>query len=348
MTRSIWKGPNVEVVHRTNRRIKQKKVINIKTHRVVQHGGQSVPIFFYPPTEVPLGTSAYRASLRERSSDIRASDSNRRHSSSTLDDRLHLCKRNWRQLWNIVNSFGVSPSAVVFPTGKQSRGGFRQPCRAVFPPQRGEKWTPRSGESPQSGAINWAPPSALKVVRTSSQGFSSPRYQTVFGRYSRESSDEGSPHLDCFRPEGAKTTGTWSSFRNFELIERGEQKEFDPKGRKTGYSPINSNLKFENISNIKRLIGIASYKGIRHRASLPVRGQRTHTNSKTVRKFFFEERKIVSFQPLLFEETRHPKFLKELREPVGKQREVGGEVDHLAIEIWELIALNIGLFLEWL
>jgi small subunit ribosomal protein S13 len=32
------------------------------------------------------------------------------------------------------------------------------------------------------------------------------------------------------------------------------------------------------------LIALASYKGIRHRLRLPVRGQRTHTNARTVRK----------------------------------------------------------------
>jgi small subunit ribosomal protein S13 len=37
----------------------------------------------------------------------------------------------------------------------------------------------------------------------------------------------------------------------------------------------------ENISFIKN---IKTYKGLRHRASLPVRGQRTHTNAKTCKK----------------------------------------------------------------
>lgn len=34
-------------------------------------------------------------------------------------------------------------------------------------------------------------------------------------------------------------------------------------------------------NNIKRLISIHSYRGLRHRAGLPVRGQRTRTNSRT-------------------------------------------------------------------
>ncbi|MBI2438975.1 MAG: 30S ribosomal protein S13, partial [Lentisphaerae bacterium] len=33
--------------------------------------------------------------------------------------------------------------------------------------------------------------------------------------------------------------------------------------------------------NIRRLISISSYRGIRHRKGLPVRGQRTHTNART-------------------------------------------------------------------
>ena len=33
--------------------------------------------------------------------------------------------------------------------------------------------------------------------------------------------------------------------------------------------------------NIKRLMDLASYRGLRHRKGLPVRGQRTHTNART-------------------------------------------------------------------
>ena len=40
--------------------------------------------------------------------------------------------------------------------------------------------------------------------------------------------------------------------------------------------------KVEEIQmNIRRLIEIQSYRGIRHRRNLPVRGQRTHTNART-------------------------------------------------------------------
>ena len=40
-------------------------------------------------------------------------------------------------------------------------------------------------------------------------------------------------------------------------------------------------LRREIQSNIKRLIQVNSYRGIRHRKSLPVRGQRTRTNART-------------------------------------------------------------------
>ena len=40
-------------------------------------------------------------------------------------------------------------------------------------------------------------------------------------------------------------------------------------------------LRTEVAMNIKRLMDISSYRGIRHRRWLPVRGQRTHTNART-------------------------------------------------------------------
>jgi small subunit ribosomal protein S13 len=49
------------------------------------------------------------------------------------------------------------------------------------------------------------------------------------------------------------------------------QKEFKVEG----------DLRREISQNIKRLIDIGSYRGLRHRKSLPVRGQRTRTNART-------------------------------------------------------------------
>ena len=44
---------------------------------------------------------------------------------------------------------------------------------------------------------------------------------------------------------------------------------------------VEGDLKREISQNIKRLIDIGSYRGLRHRRGLPVRGQRTHTNART-------------------------------------------------------------------
>jgi len=44
---------------------------------------------------------------------------------------------------------------------------------------------------------------------------------------------------------------------------------------------IEGDLRKEVSLNIKRLIEMGSYRGLRHRRSLPVRGQRTHTNART-------------------------------------------------------------------
>lgn len=40
-------------------------------------------------------------------------------------------------------------------------------------------------------------------------------------------------------------------------------------------------LRTDNSMNVKRLMDIGCYRGLRHRRGLPVRGQRTHTNART-------------------------------------------------------------------
>jgi small subunit ribosomal protein S13 len=52
-----------------------------------------------------------------------------------------------------------------------------------------------------------------------------------------------------------------------EAIERGHMVEGD--------------LRRETAMNIKRLMDLGLYRGLRHRRGLPVRGQRTHTNART-------------------------------------------------------------------
>ena len=44
---------------------------------------------------------------------------------------------------------------------------------------------------------------------------------------------------------------------------------------------VEGDLRREISMNVKRLMDIAAYRGIRHRKGLPVRGQRTHTNART-------------------------------------------------------------------
>ncbi len=75
-----------------------------------------------------------------------------------------------------------------------------------------------------------------------------------------------------------------------------EQAEVDPETKVEDWSDeeqgrirqfINDNIKVEGALrsevqlSIKRLIDINSYRGVRHRSGLPVRGQRTRTNSRT-------------------------------------------------------------------
>ena len=44
---------------------------------------------------------------------------------------------------------------------------------------------------------------------------------------------------------------------------------------------VEGDLRRETSQNIKRLMDIGCYRGLRHRKGLPVRGQRTHTNART-------------------------------------------------------------------
>ena len=46
---------------------------------------------------------------------------------------------------------------------------------------------------------------------------------------------------------------------------------------------VEGDLRRERTLNVKRLMDLGCYRGIRHRRNLPVRGQRTHTNARTRR-----------------------------------------------------------------
>ena len=72
------------------------------------------------------------------------------------------------------------------------------------------------------------------------------------------------------RVDGNKRVRSWTddeTARVRDMIER----EFKVEG----------DLRREVAMNVKRLMDIGCYRGIRHRKGLPVRGQRTHTNART-------------------------------------------------------------------
>lgn len=59
------------------------------------------------------------------------------------------------------------------------------------------------------------------------------------------------------------------------------EKELSAIREELGKFRIESDLRREIMSNVKRLQDINSYRGIRHKKGLPVRGQRTKTNMRT-------------------------------------------------------------------
>ena len=63
---------------------------------------------------------------------------------------------------------------------------------------------------------------------------------------------------------------------------------------------VEGDLRRDVSMNVKRLMDIGAYRGIRHRRGLPVRGQRTHTNARTrkgPRKGVMVKKKVPSAAP---------------------------------------------------
>ena len=60
-----------------------------------------------------------------------------------------------------------------------------------------------------------------------------------------------------------------------------DQEQTDIRNIITGEIKVEGALRSEVQMSIKRLMDIASYRGLRHRKGLPLRGQRTRTNSRT-------------------------------------------------------------------
>ena len=75
-----------------------------------------------------------------------------------------------------------------------------------------------------------------------------------------------SAQVDVGKNTDALTDGEVAKIR--EAIDQGNLK-------------IEGDLRRDVSMNIKRLMDLGTYRGLRHRRSLPVRGQRTHTNART-------------------------------------------------------------------
>ncbi len=72
-------------------------------------------------------------------------------------------------------------------------------------------------------------------------------------------------------------TGVAESTKIGELTEQ----EMDALRAKVADMMVEGDLRREVSMNIKRLMDLGCYRGLRHRRNLPVRGQRTHTNART-------------------------------------------------------------------
>jgi small subunit ribosomal protein S13 len=60
-----------------------------------------------------------------------------------------------------------------------------------------------------------------------------------------------------------------------------DEGQLDKLRAAVGQNEVEGDLRRENSMNIKRLMDLGCYRGLRHRRSLPVRGQRTKTNART-------------------------------------------------------------------
>ena len=65
-----------------------------------------------------------------------------------------------------------------------------------------------------------------------------------------------------------------------KVIELSEE-DLDRLRAEVGKHVVEGDLRRDIAMSIKRLMDLGCYRGIRHRRSLPVRGQRTHTNART-------------------------------------------------------------------
>lgn len=68
---------------------------------------------------------------------------------------------------------------------------------------------------------------------------------------------------------------------DIRVKEMTEEQVAQVRGTLEGKYTVEGDLRREVSGNIKRLMDIGTYRGLRHRRSLPVRGQRTSTNART-------------------------------------------------------------------
>ena len=68
---------------------------------------------------------------------------------------------------------------------------------------------------------------------------------------------------------------------SMRVNELSEQEVASIRQQIDGNVMVEGDLRRERTINIKRLMDLGCYRGLRHRRGLPVRGQRTHTNART-------------------------------------------------------------------
>ena len=82
------------------------------------------------------------------------------------------------------------------------------------------------------------------------------------------------------RPTAAKICADVGIAEDTKISELNEA-QLDKLRAAVGQNEVEGDLRRENSMNIKRLMDLGCYRGLRHRRSLPVRGQRTKTNART-------------------------------------------------------------------
>jgi small subunit ribosomal protein S13 len=82
------------------------------------------------------------------------------------------------------------------------------------------------------------------------------------------------------RPTAAKICAEVGIAEDTKISELNEA-QLDKLRTAVGQNEVEGDLRRENSMNIKRLMDLGCYRGLRHRRSLPVRGQRTKTNART-------------------------------------------------------------------